>query len=109
MYDGRGWGDVAALPGGDEFNRRVEKLPDNRRHLDVHANHLVGLNDLDAGIVTGEALVALGLAADERSWRARLEASEAAGVTEVVFQPAGPDIERELRAFAHMASVLQAA
>jgi 5,10-methylenetetrahydromethanopterin reductase len=31
---------------------------------------------------------------------ARLDAMAAAGVTEFVYQPAGPDIERELTAFA---------
>ena len=38
------------------------------------------------------------------AWRQRLEASAAAGVTEVVFQPAGPDIGRELEAFMATAS-----
>jgi 5,10-methylenetetrahydromethanopterin reductase len=102
MLDGRGWGDVTALPGGEEFRRRVTALPEGRRHLDVHANHLVGLNELDEGIVTGECLAALGVAAGAEAWRTRLRASEEAGVTEVVFQPAGPDIERELRTFAEV-------
>jgi len=107
MYDGRGWGDVGALPGWEEFRRRAESLPASRRHLDIHANHLIGLNDLDRDIVTGDVVAALGVAADATAWRARLAASEAAGVTEVVFQPAGPDIERELRAFADMANLRQ--
>jgi 5,10-methylenetetrahydromethanopterin reductase len=34
-----------------------------------------------------------------------LAASERAGVTEIVYQPAGPDIERELTAFARMAGL----
>jgi 5,10-methylenetetrahydromethanopterin reductase len=33
----------------------------------------------------------------------RLDALEAAGVTEVLYAPMGPDIPRELRAFADMA------
>jgi 5,10-methylenetetrahydromethanopterin reductase len=41
----------------------------------------------------------MGLAADADAWRTRLDTAAAAGVTEVVFQPAGPDIPRELRAF----------
>ena len=104
MYDGRGWGDVSVLPGGEEFRRRAEALPAARRHLDIHASHLVGLNPLDDGIVTGDAMAALGVVADAGAWRARLSASEAVGVTEVVFQPAGPDIPRELEAFMAMAS-----
>jgi 5,10-methylenetetrahydromethanopterin reductase len=104
MYDGRGWGDVSVLPSGEEFRRRAEGLPAASRHLDIHASHLVGLNPLDEGVVTGEAMAALGVAAGAGAWRERLAASEAAGVTEVVFQPAGPDIPRELEAFMAMAS-----
>ena len=32
--------------------------------------------------------------------RARVDASAEAGVTEVMYTPAGPDVEREIRAFA---------
>ncbi len=37
--------------------------------------------------------------------RARLEHLEQQGVTEVAYQPAGPDIPRELTAFARMAGL----
>jgi 5,10-methylenetetrahydromethanopterin reductase len=46
----------------------------------------------------------LGVALDAEAWRAKLAESERAGVTEVVYQPAGPDIPRELRAFAAVAT-----
>lgn len=104
-YHGTGWGEVEALPKGNEWRERAEAVPARTRHLTVWENHLVGLGQLDHGIVTGETLSTLGLAADANAWRARLGASEKAGVTEVVFQPAGPDIERELRAFASMAGL----
>jgi 5,10-methylenetetrahydromethanopterin reductase len=35
----------------------------------------------------------------------RLASMEAAGATEIALQPGGPDIERELRAFAAMAGL----
>jgi 5,10-methylenetetrahydromethanopterin reductase len=104
MHDGRGWGDMTALPGGDEYRRRAEARPPASRHLDIHANHLIGLNPLDDGLVTGDVVAALGISAEPGAWRQRLAASEAAGVTEVVFQPAGPDIARELEVFMAMAS-----
>ncbi len=103
MYDGRGWGDVSVLPGGDEFRQRAEALPAAGRHLAIHGSHLVALNELDEGIVSGAVTAGLGLAAEADAWRTRLAASAAAGVTEVVFQPAG-DIERELRMFMEMAA-----
>lgn len=104
MYGGRSWGDVSALPGGDEFRRRVEALPADRRHLALYRGSTLALNELDEGIVTGEVTTALGTAASAEAWQARLAASAAAGVTEVVFQPAGPDIERKLRTFMAMAA-----
>ena len=106
MYDGgRGWGDLAALPGGETWRRRAERVPARTRHLAVHAGHLVGLNALDEGVVSGDLLAATGMAQDRDGWRARLAASERAGVTEIIYQPAGPDIPRELAAFAAMAGL----
>jgi 5,10-methylenetetrahydromethanopterin reductase len=105
FYHARGWGDLEALPGGSEWGRRAEQVPERTRHLAVHAEHLVGLNELDRGIVTGEVLGPMGVAANADAWRARLAASEQAGVTELVYQPAGPDIERELTAFATAAGL----
>ena len=65
----------------------------------------MALNELDHGVVTGDVLAALGLALDVTSWQARLAESERAGVTEIVYQPSGPDIERELTTFAKMAGL----
>jgi 5,10-methylenetetrahydromethanopterin reductase len=105
LYDVKGWGDLDTLPGGSAWRARAEATPARTRHLDVHANHLVGINAIDQGIITGDVLAALGVAMDAVGWRARIAASEEAGVTEIVYQPAGPDIERELTAFAETAGV----
>jgi 5,10-methylenetetrahydromethanopterin reductase len=104
-YHARGWGEVETLPGGGEWRRRAEQLPERTRHLDIHTGHLVTLNNLDQGIVTGDVLAPIGVALDAAGWRARLAASERAGVTEIVYQPAGPDVERELTAFAAVAGL----
>ena len=37
--------------------------------------------------------------------RERLDALEASGVTEILYAPMGPDVPRELTAFAEMAGV----
>ena len=104
-YDGRGWGAVTSLPGGDEWRRRAEALPARTRHLAIHDGHLVTLNALDEGVVTGDVLAPLGVALDAAAWQARLAESARVGVTEIVYQPAGPDIERELATFAAMAGL----
>ena len=87
---------------GDEWLGVIEQEPEQHRHLAVHSGHCVALN-----------------AADEASWRAdgsstlrdvtlsgtrdeirrALEDYRSRGVTEIVFQPCGPDIRSELERF----------
>lgn len=98
-------GAARALPGWEQFTRQVEALPERTRHLALHTGHLVAPNALDRSLLTGEMLVSLGLAGDAAAQRARLDQLAARGVTEVVYQPAGPDIPRELRAFATVAGL----
>jgi 5,10-methylenetetrahydromethanopterin reductase len=43
------------------------------------------------------------LALTRAGWRERLALLEAQGATEIAYQPAGPDIARELEAFASAA------
>jgi 5,10-methylenetetrahydromethanopterin reductase len=101
-YEG-GWAE--RLPGGAEFARALDALPAESRHLALHEGHLVGLNRLNAPFVTPEFLATYGRALTRDEWRRRLRAAEAGGVSEWVYQPAGPDIPRELTAFAEMAGL----
>jgi 5,10-methylenetetrahydromethanopterin reductase len=71
----------------------------------VHEGHLITMNAIDHQVVTGDFLAGLGRAAPTEAWQARLAQWERDGVTEVAYQPAGPDIPRELRAFAQMAGL----
>jgi 5,10-methylenetetrahydromethanopterin reductase len=110
MYDGgQGWGDFASLPGGAVWRQRAEAVPARTRHLAIHEGHIVGLNALDTGVVSGELLAATGMAQPRAGWQAQLAARAQAGVTELIYAPAGPDIERELTAFAAMAGIPSAA
>jgi 5,10-methylenetetrahydromethanopterin reductase len=45
-------------------------------------------------------LAATGAAWTPEQLRAQLDGLEASGITEIAYQPAGPDIPRELEAFA---------
>ena len=85
----------------DARYRRYDASPSAR----YCSRDMVGLNDLDRGVVTGEVLAQLGVAMTSDEWRDRLARSEQAGVTEVIYQPAGPDVERELTVFAQMAGL----
>ncbi len=94
------FGQTDALPGGREWAAVYEAIPEQERHLALHDQHLIAVNERDKPFVTGEVLQAQGLALDHGAWRDRLAALEAGGATEVAYQPAGNDIPRELEAFA---------
>jgi 5,10-methylenetetrahydromethanopterin reductase len=85
------------LPGGPEWRAQIEQVPADTRHLAVHDLHLLGVTERDRPFITAERLSALAFTPEQL--RERLDAFAAAGVTEIAYQPAGPEIERELTAF----------
>jgi 5,10-methylenetetrahydromethanopterin reductase len=103
----RGGAAVDALPGGQPWREAIEAFPERERHLAIHAGHLVKANPRDephvADLVPFASSLALtGSAGQLPEKIARLATL---GVTELVYQPAGSHIERELRAFAAAAGL----
>ena len=94
---------VGALPNGAEWAAAYERVPEPLRHLALHDQHLIAVNARDEAFVTGELLAKQGLALNRAGWRAKLAALEAQGVTEIAYQPAGPNIPRELETMAEAA------
>lgn len=92
-------GSLDALPGGAAWREAVEQVPERERHLTVHDQHLVGASDLDRRALD-LAELAPALAWSPHELRERLDRLEAGGATEVMWQPMGPDVPRELRTFA---------
>jgi 5,10-methylenetetrahydromethanopterin reductase len=88
------------IPGGKEWLAAYQSVPERVRHLALHDQHLIAVNDRDRPFVTGELLAQQGLALTKAAWRERLAALESQGATEIAYQPAGPNIPRELEAFA---------
>jgi 5,10-methylenetetrahydromethanopterin reductase len=89
-----------AAPGAKEWAAAYDAVPKRVRHLALHDRHLIAINDRDRPFVTGELLAREGLALTRSAWRERLAMLESRGATEIAYQPAGPDIARELEAFA---------
>ena len=85
-------GAAATLPDGERWLAALEAIPEDERHLALHEGHLIEPNERDRLVVTGETLVSFGLARPAQAWRDRIAVLEAAGATEVAYQPAGPDI-----------------
>jgi 5,10-methylenetetrahydromethanopterin reductase len=93
---------LSELPGGTEWRAVIERTAPSERHLAVHVQHCVGLNEADqaawdAGGYTMLEQATVSGTADQVG--ARLSELAAGGVTELVFQPCGPDIRRELETF----------
>lgn len=98
-------GRLDALPGGAQWRELVEQVPERTRHLALHDGHLVAPNPIDQQVLSGEAMARFGAALTPEQFRERLVRWQQEGVTEVAYQPAGPDIERELTAFARVAGI----
>ncbi|MDV6247454.1 LLM class flavin-dependent oxidoreductase [Rhodococcus opacus] len=103
-YERGGVAAVDSLPGGSEWRRAIESIGPEYRHLAIHEGHLVAPNERDQVIVREGVSVAENLlwidTADRL--RERVEAMEDEGITELVFQPGGSDIVRELEAFSSL-------
>ncbi|MDY7105966.1 MAG: LLM class flavin-dependent oxidoreductase [Actinomycetota bacterium] len=98
LYERGGAEAVDRLPAGAAWRARVEEADPARRHLLTHENHLVSLSEQDRialrdGAPMLPSVTFTGTADDLRARAAQLEAT---GTTELVYQPAGPDIAGEL-------------
>jgi 5,10-methylenetetrahydromethanopterin reductase len=97
---------VDGLPGGRAWREAVESVPVESRHLAVHDGHLIAPNERDR-LALGDAaplLTSFTFTGTVAELRDRVASLADVGVTELVFQPAGPDIRRELEAFAGVAA-----
>jgi 5,10-methylenetetrahydromethanopterin reductase len=91
------------VPGGSDWLHRINaERPANERHLVVHQGHLVAVTERDRPLleVAGERLMASPFAGTPTEVARAVEQMGDLGVTEIAFNPVGPDIERDLEAFA---------
>jgi 5,10-methylenetetrahydromethanopterin reductase len=95
-------GDVTQLPGGQEWLDVITAEPERERHFAVHDQHLVGLNRADeAAWVAGgwKAIPATTVTGSSAQVGEQLARYADAGVTEIIYQPVGPDLVGELERF----------
>lgn len=93
------------LPRGTDYQAMMEQYPAETRHLKMHELHVVRVNEWDRPFIDPAVAAQWSFTGTRAELRSRLRAMEAGGATELVWQPAGPDIEREMRAFAEMAEL----
>jgi 5,10-methylenetetrahydromethanopterin reductase len=101
-YERGGAAMVDALPGGRGWREAVEAYPESERHLAIHEGHLVKANPRDEPYIADliPLTSAASLVGTAQQVSERVAGFGTLGVTELVYQPAGSDIERELRAVA---------
>ncbi len=108
VYERGGAAAVDAFPGGEGWRKAVEEYPEDERHLAIHAGHLVRANPRDepyvAALIPLASSIALTGTAEQVAEKIAGLAGQ--GVTEIVYQPAGSGIERELEVFAAAAGLV---
>ena len=95
-------GGVTALPAGDVCLDTINQPPPQERHLAVHDQHLVALNNADtAAWAAGswKAITQTTMTGTADQIGRRVTELAAQGITEIIYQPTGPDITGELKAF----------
>jgi 5,10-methylenetetrahydromethanopterin reductase len=93
---------LSQLPGGEAWSAVIERYPEDERHLAANHQHFVGLNEADAAAWEAGAASLVEqetITGPPARIRERLDRLAEQGVTEVVYQPAGPDVPRELETF----------
>lgn len=95
---------MSALPGGEEWVADVNAArPEGERHLAVHEGHVTEVFGRDQKVLdmaSADELATAGWVGEAEEIAAKVAEAEANGVKEILFTPSGPDVEREMRAFA---------
>jgi 5,10-methylenetetrahydromethanopterin reductase len=107
IYESKGAVGVDRLPGGREWREAIESVGEPRRHLAIHDGHLAVLGQYDKALLARAAplLPKWTMTGTRAEIVARLAKLSSAGVSEIAYQPMGPDIPRELAAFAEAAGL----
>jgi alkanesulfonate monooxygenase SsuD/methylene tetrahydromethanopterin reductase-like flavin-dependent oxidoreductase (luciferase family) len=102
VYTAQGADAVREMPGGPAWLDVIEKVPERLRHLHIHQGHMVEMNDADlaAWRAGGHASVpSVTLTGSADMVGEAVAAMAKAGATEIMYEPSGPDIARELDRF----------
>jgi 5,10-methylenetetrahydromethanopterin reductase len=102
VYTAKGTDAVREMPGGSAWLDVIEKVPQRLRHLHIHQGHMIEMNEADlaawhAGGYASVPSVTLTGSADTVG--KTVAAMVQAGATEIMIEPSGPDIARELETF----------
>ena len=92
----------ASTPG---YSAEIAEFPEERRRLELHRSHLVEMTELDQRFVTERVVRQGTMTGTPSEMRDTLKGFESTGAALFVYSPFGPDIPRELEAFAKVAGI----
>ena len=93
---------VDGMPLGGQWRAGIEaERPEGQRHLAVHQGHVTDVTDRDRAVLdaAGDAL-GRGWVGSAAQIREHARVAIEAGITELMYTPAGPDPAREIETFA---------
>jgi len=102
-------GVAADTPEQEAYRRHIASVDPAVRALEVHRGHLIELTDAERPLITAELVKRATGTGTPAEVAANLDGLRGAGVGGVLYGPMGPDIPRELAAFAEVAGVRAAA
>jgi 5,10-methylenetetrahydromethanopterin reductase len=97
------FGRLAGTVEAARFVERISCVDEHRRHLVLHRGHLCQVQDSEWDLITPQAIRRATATGTPHEMRARLEDLAGQGCSAILYQPNGPDIQRELTAFAQVA------
>lgn len=99
------YGPLAGMPEAIGYADAVAAIDERHRHLELYRGHLMAPNAMDRKFINAD-VIARGTTTGTREHMARhLKRLEDAGATAIMYQPAGPNIPRELTAFREAADM----
>ncbi|MDT3446721.1 MULTISPECIES: LLM class flavin-dependent oxidoreductase [unclassified Pseudofrankia] len=99
---------LGPLTGSEEeigFSKKLADFPQERRMVEMHRRHTIGLSDLDRPFVTPNAIRKGTMTGTREEMRETLKHFEATGATTLIYGPFGSNVTRELEAFADVAGL----
>ena len=96
-------GPVAGTPEERAFSAELAGIPEERRRIELHRSHLFELSDLDRRHLTAGVIRAATMTGSPAEVSEALDRFRATGAALFLYSPFGPDIPRELEAFAAVA------
>ena len=98
-YDAMGEG-VDGFPNGAAWRAMIEAFPEEERHLYLHQEHCYSVSEHDRPFIDVAGMAPMTFTGTADELRARAADLEAAGLTELLYLPAGPDVAGELERMA---------